>query len=43
MTIKKSILLVEIKSWQIKDLFARDLTFNRQNLAGFNPGVGAMV
>ncbi len=32
-----------MKSWQIKDLFANDLTFSRQNLAVLDSGVEGVV
>ena len=41
--IKKSMFLVMIKSWQIKDLLLRDLTLSKQKLAEFTEGVGEMV
>lgn len=42
-TMKKSIRLVKIKSWQIKDLFTRDLTCSRQKLAVLDSGVEEVV
>lgn len=41
--IKKSILLVMIKSWQIKDLLARDLTLSKQKLADSTAGMVEVV
>ncbi len=40
---KKSMLFVMIKSWQMKDLFLRDPTLSKQKLAKFTEGIEEIV
>ena len=40
---KKSILLVIIKSWQINNIFASDLTFSKQNCTDSGAGIEEIV